>query len=225
MYFVYNTVMKRGGTTTPQLPEVSDEAAQQTSDEPEALVAPEEQAGIDGDAPDSNWQVTTSDDPASKPAFPTHPVVTVSWSASEYVAHDKNMGWYALVVLGSGVVAAVVYLITRDVISTSVMVILGITFAAFGARKPQVLEYAVDGAGIRIGPRHYPYSKFKTFSIIEEDAVRSILLMPLQRFNLPVAIYYNPEEEEKIIQALGVYLPHEDRQAGPIDSLMRKIHF
>jgi hypothetical protein len=189
---------------------------------------PQEPASLQQPAPaDAGWHFKPEGDEAfgddqSAPAF--HPA-TVSWTASEYVAHDKNAGWYLLVVLASAGVTMAVYFITREWISAGVVLILGISFAVFGARKPKTLEYAVDSTGVHIGPKQYPYSLFRTFSVVEEDAIRSILLMPMQRFNLPISVYYDPADEEKIVEALGSYLPHEDRQPAAIDRFMRKIRF
>lgn len=153
------------------------------------------------------------------------PSATVNWTASEYVAHDKNISWFILVMLASVGVAGIIYLITRDRISPVVVIVLGGAFAAFGARKPQVLEYSINNTGVRIGQKQYPYGMFRTFSTIEEGAMRSILLMPLQRFNLPISVYYDPAEEQQIIEALATYLPHEERSISMIDNFMRKIRF
>jgi hypothetical protein len=197
---MYNTLMQSGEDSTPDQEPAEQEKAdwQFHDDEGEAQ----------GDQPLAIQQM---------------PAVT--WTASEFVSHDKNAGWYMLVIVGSAAIAALVYLITRDVISPIVIVILGISFAAFGARKPRVLEYAIDNTGVHVGSKTYPYGLFKTFSVIEEDAVRSILLMPMQRFNLPISVYYDPADEEKIVEALGAHLPHQDRKPTPIDNFMRKIRF
>lgn len=171
------------------------------------------------------WQFNNGEEnyAAQEPAL--SPTATVSWTASEYVAHDKNAGWYVLVMLAAAAVAGIVYLVTRDLVSPVVVMILGGAFAVFGARQPQVLEYAISNTGVHIGQKQYPYGLFRTFSIIEEDATRSILLMPLQRFNLPISVYYDPADEQQIVEALAAHLPHEDRAVGPIDNFMRKIRF
>jgi hypothetical protein len=211
---MYNTLMQPSGT-----PGTSPETEQQNPSEPQSSDSTTDPGA------EAGWQYKAGEEDRSNQAPGLQPVVAVNWQASEYIAHDKNAGWYVLVTLTSIAVSAVVYLITRDRVSPVVVLILGMLFAVFGARKPQVLDYSISNTGVHIGRRHYPYSMFRTFSILEEEAVRSILLMPLQRFNLPISIYYDPADETKIVDALGSYLPHEDRKAGPIDNFMRKIHF
>ncbi len=49
--------------------------------------------------------------------------------------------------------------------------------------------------------------------------------MPLKRFMPPITLYYPPDQEDAVINALAAYLPHEDRTHDPVDRLMRKIRF
>ena len=175
--------------------------------------------------PDSQWTFHAEDtsDTGINNELPA--IKPVSWSASEYVAHDKTIGWF----LGLGAtilaVALVVYFITRELVSPVVIAIIGIAFGVFAARQPQVLEFALDEKGLHAGNKLYSYDHFKSFSILEEEATRSILLMPLQRFMPPITVYYDPADENKIIDILGSYLPHEDRQHDLVDRFMRKIRF
>lgn len=173
--------------------------------------------------PEANWQFKGEEYGSNfQPQFSDDPI---TWTASEFVSHEKNASWYLLVIVSSVVVAALVYLITKDWVSAVALVTVGVAFAAFGARKPRVLEYGIDAQGVHIGPRSYTFDRFRTFSVIEEDAIRSILLMPMQRFNLPINVYYDPADEDKIIEALGAYLPHQDRKPAAVDNFMRKIRF
>lgn len=164
---------------------------------------------------------------ASQQPSETHPshFEAVSWTASEYVSHDKSMGWFirfgAVALLAIGFI----YLLTRDITSVVLLTILGIVFAVFAGRKPEVLAYSIDNSGIQVGRKLYPINVFRSFSIIQEGAIRSILLMPLKRFMPAISVYYAPEDEAKIINALGDLLPHENRKQDPIDKLMLRIRF
>jgi hypothetical protein len=189
-------------------------------------VPPQQQATPQQPLPEpGGWQFNPGEPDASNASAPASHMDAIAWTASEYVAHDKNAGWFMLAGVATVALAAAVYLITRDVISTGAMAVVGFSFAAFAARKPQVLQYAIDNAGVHIGQKMYPYGLFRTFSVLEEGAAHSILLMPMQRFNLPISIYYDPKDEDKIVETLGSYLPHELRRPAAVDNFMRKIHF
>ncbi len=185
---------------------------------------PEEQAST-LPAEDSSWNFHNEDNIATSTSEDSARIEPISWTASEYVAHPKTVLWFTGMGLAVGLLTIAVFLLTKDAVSTVVTAIIGITFGAFAARKPQVLDYKLDETGLHIGPKSYSYDRFKSFSIMEEEAIRSILLMPLQRFMPPLTVYYDPADEDEIVRVIGNYLPHEQRSHDAIDRLMRKIHF
>ncbi|CAN5399088.1 hypothetical protein BH10PAT3_BH10PAT3_5410 [soil metagenome] len=161
---------------------------------------------------------------ANQPIPSAHPS-EVSWSASEYIANPKNTSWYAMLAASSIALAVIVYFITSDVVSTVVIVILGIIVGVFAARQPQVLEYKLDTKGIHLGPRFYPYNTFKTFSVVSEGPFSHISLLPLKRFMPPLAVHYAPEDEDKITKTLADYLPYEEYKRDLVESFSRRVRF
>jgi hypothetical protein len=150
----------------------------------------------------------------------------VDWTASEYVAHDKNIGWYSVAVLATLLIAVLVYFITgKSWFSALMMLIGGGVFVAAAARPPKVLNYSVDERSLVIGSKIYMLSNFKSFSVIEEGPIQSILLIPLERFMPGLTVYYDPKDETRITTVLGASLPYEERQAPFVDKMMRKIRF
>jgi hypothetical protein len=149
----------------------------------------------------------------------------ISWTASEFVAHDKSAGWYTLLIFGAAVFAAVVYLVTRDVISTGVVLVAAIILAVYGSHKPNEQQYTVDDQGVGIGQKRYSYDDFKSFAIATEGAFSSLVFMPLKRFAIPLTIYYAPEDEERIVNLLSNQLPLEEHRLDAVDNLMRRIRF
>jgi hypothetical protein len=149
----------------------------------------------------------------------------VTWSASEYVAHQKDAGWYVLLMLGAAALAIAIYLITGDMFSGGVIVLVGIIFALGSSRQPRTLEYGIGRVGLKIGEKFYPYSDFKSFAVVEEDAIYSILLLPMKRFMPGVNLYYPPDQEDEIMGVLSSYLPHETRTDDMFDKLTRRLRF
>ncbi len=149
----------------------------------------------------------------------------VRWTASEYVAHDRGASWY----LGlGGVTAALVgtiFFLTRDYISSVMIIIVAVIFGVFASRKPHVLEYEIDNYGINIGAKNYPFQLFKSFSVSDDDSIRSLLLMPLKRFMPIISIYFEKKDEDKIINKIADFLPFEEYKQDVIDKMMNKIRF
>lgn len=149
----------------------------------------------------------------------------VQWTASEFIAHEKNASWYITLGVGFVIFAALIYILTKDKISTVVILLVGLVFGYFATRKPRVLIYRLDPSGLTIDKKFYGFERFKSFSIIDEGAIPSIFLMPMQRFMLPLSLYYAPDHEDQIADFLANYLPIEDRQPDVIERTMRRIRF
>jgi hypothetical protein len=167
---------------------------------------------------------------AEDPSDEEHPDVAyshdpISWTASEFIAHDKEPGWYGLLALGALVATGLVYLVTRDPISSTVILVGALTFGFYGARKPRQLQYLLSDHGLRIASRYYPFEQFRSFSVIPEGAFSSIVFMPLKRFAPLTTIYYAPEDEDKIIDLLSIQLPYVERSHDVVDRLMHRIRF
>jgi len=149
----------------------------------------------------------------------------IRWTAAEFIAHNKSVAWYGLLALAVIVLAVIVFLLTRDKISTSVVIIAGIALGGYGARQPQQRQYALDDQGLSIGDKYLPYSLFRSFSVIDEGPVSSISFFPLKRFGQLTTIYYNPDDEADIIDLLADRLPMDERGHDAVDKLMRRIRF
>jgi len=179
-----------------------------------------------------NWRYTAHDDaPVSHsdrqvpPPHAASGVQDVTWTASEFIARQKGFGWYALLILGAVVVIGLVYLLSRDFITVGAIAAAIILFGVAAGRKPRVLTYHMNDRGLAIGEKFYPYSSFKSFSVMDEDAFSSIMLFPLKRFMPPINLYYEPQDEDRIITLLAGHLPMENRSTDAVDRLMKHIRF
>jgi len=150
---------------------------------------------------------------------------TVTWTASEFVAREKSSNWYLKLAGATVLVAILTFIIARDLISVSVVIIAGILLGIYGTHQPRQREYRLDQHGIGIGGKYHSYDEFRSFTVAPEDAFAGIVLMPLKRFGVPLTIYFAPDDEEKILTILSDYLPFEEYHADAVDSLMRHIRF
>jgi hypothetical protein len=149
----------------------------------------------------------------------------VSWTASEFIAHEKSFSWYAAL-FAVGIIAAIgIFAITRDAVSVAVVVVSAALLGIYGSRRPRQLEYRVDDSGLTIGEKRYGYDEFRSFAVVPEGAFSSIIFMPLRRFALPTTIYYAPNVEEDIVNILSVSLPLQEHKHDAVDRLMRRIRF
>jgi hypothetical protein len=121
--------------------------------------------------------------------------------------------------------AVCIYFLTKDYFGAGVVVVLGIIVAVFASRKPELITYELTNTEIKIGQKSYPYSSFRSFSIIHQNGVSSINLVPTKRFMPMVSAFYAPADEQTITNQLGNHLPYEERQPDSIDRLTARLRF
>jgi hypothetical protein len=170
------------------------------------------------------FQASTNQESAPAPTATSDNQNAISWTASEFIAHSKTFGWYAILGLITIVLAGLGYYFA-DVVTAVVIIIVALLFGYMASRKPRELPYKIDDQGVLVDKKLYPYSGFKSFSIIQEEGIESIWLMPLQRFAPGLSIYFSPQEGQKIVNLLGNYLPFEERKLDAVDKLMHRIRF
>lgn len=181
-------------------------------------------------APEAGWRFTpeqpqqATHNVAPQTPAPT-PVADVVWSASEFIEHYKSPVWYIGLAGVTLVAASVTYLLTKDVITTVMLGIIGLAFGVVAGRPPRTLSYRMTGDGVYVQDKFTPFYDFKSFSVTDEGAVSMISLVPLKRFMPLTYIYYPPEQEDPIMAVLSEKLPYEERRNDPIDNLMRRLRF
>lgn len=191
--------------------------------EPENQQPPAPTGSFIDTEPDTNTKLAA--DPKDSEPKAVQSDNDISWTASEFIAHTKNPGWYVILAVATVVLTAVIYLLTKDKVTSVAIVIASLLFGIMASRKPRELQYSVGADGMHIGQKFYPYGVFKSFSIMQEEGIESIWFMPLKRFMPGLSIYFAPDEGQKIVNVLSEHLPFENRKLDTIDLLMHKLRF
>ncbi len=149
----------------------------------------------------------------------------ISWTASEYISHEKNMLWHIYLFAIAVVLVVLVYLISQDKLAVIVIILSAVAMSVYATKKPTEKTYSLGPDGLSIDNNTFEYSMFRSFSIVEEGAIDSIWLKPLKRTTPTIVIYFAIEDEEKIEKILSSYLPFEDRKLDLIDRVTKRIRF
>jgi hypothetical protein len=150
---------------------------------------------------------------------------SISWSASEFVQHDKNKGWHLYIGIGAVLVAIAVYLLTRSIFGAVVMVIVGVILAISGNLKPRMINYTISPEGITANDKHFGFMSFKSFCVIDDGGHPNLQLLPQKRFAIPITMYFDPNNEDQVVSILGEYLPFEHRERDFVDKLSTRLKF
>ncbi len=153
------------------------------------------------------------------------PEVSIRWQASEFVDHEKNNSWFLLLGGAAIAVSVIVYLMSKSIFSSVVIFFAAAAFGVTAKQKPRTLQYSLLPTGIQVGEKRYRYDDFRSFSVVQEGALWSIILQPTKRFMPTLTIYIDPNDGEKIFDVLATQMPHEEHQSDSIDRFMKRIRF
>ena len=156
---------------------------------------------------------------------PANGATELSWTSSEFVAHHKPTSWYVTLGIVASIVALLVYIISKDFVAAGVILMSAGLFGYAASQTPRELEYALSSSGIAVGPKFYPYNKFRSFSISDDTNFTSLDFMPLRRFDMPLTVYYDQQYETDILEQLTQHIPMDQHKHAMIDSLMHRIRF
>lgn len=162
---------------------------------------------------------------APKNAASTPQQAPIQWQASEFIDHEKNSNWFVLLGLGTVVTCTVVYFISNSIFSTAVVLIAAVAFAVTAKQKPRTMQYSLMPQELRVGDKSYRYDDFRSFNLVQDGALWSIILQPTKRFMPSLTIYFDQTDGEKIFDALAAQMPHQERSVDSVDRFMKRIRF
>jgi hypothetical protein len=201
---------------TDETDEVVPEQEQITPDQESPDEAPEKTGGFyTGAETEDDYQEAEEDD-SFEP---------VTWVGDEYLMHHKDNVWYLWLAVVFLVLSGLIYLITRDILTIVMIVVVGFSIGVMAARKPRQLEFTLEKRSIQIDQKQYPYSTFKSFQVAEEHGVRYLEFVPIKRFMPSLSIYYPKDKEEEIVQLISAKLPYHEHKDDYIETLFKKIRF
>ena len=177
------------------------------------------------DKPDDNTSDQNSADSELEPKIDTTDTPLFNWSASDSFSVKKSSRWYLTLLVITLIFSVIIYLITKDKITTSVIVVSGLLIGVYAAKKPKVVNYQLTKFGFTINGRQYHYGDFRSFSIVQHGASGSAVFTPLKRFVPYTYIYFKSDLEEQVSSAIANVLPKENSHRDAIDKVLRKIGF
>lgn len=148
----------------------------------------------------------------------------VSWQASEYVSHQRGIGWYAGFASVVFIISAAIIYWQRDIFSVIVLLLLSGSLLYFINAKPNNRTYIIDDDGFSIGELLLPFGSFRSFSIQAERGLYLLTFRPLKRFGLPTEAYMTRAEVDAAVAILQRHLPLEEREANLIDKTINQLH-
>ncbi len=107
----------------------------------------------------------------------------LEWTALEYEEKERGSDWFwalGIIVVTSSVAA----LIFGNYFFAALLLMSGLLLGYFSIKKPDIVPYELNGQGLKIRTRLYPYENIKSFWVQTEP--HAILFVKTERPFMPV---------------------------------------
>lgn len=147
----------------------------------------------------------------------------IQWQAPEYAQERRSPWWFigfwAVTIL---LIIAAIFLV-RSITFAILIPAMAAALMIYSHRPPRVLNYVLSSKGIFINEKLHPLSEFKSFGVMRDEAILSMMLIPVQRFRPGLTVHFPEEVGEAIVDFLGSRIPMQDIKLDAFDRIIRTL--
>ena len=159
---------------------------------------------------------------------PKKDLKALRWVAPEFIYHPKNLIWYLLAVFATLALAVAAYFFGRGDWIPSVFIVLGgVIFIVFAARKPRKINYQIDNKSLVIGSQRHSLNSFAYYylDLALQDRVE-ITLIENKRFGLPISLNFkNPKLASRVLDIIAGKVPEAAAPNNLAERIAKKVRF
>lgn len=145
----------------------------------------------------------------------------ISWEAHEYIHQEKGAMWFTLFGIVVIVLGVVSIFLMKSWSFAVLLAVIAVVVIVYSRRPPRELTYTLSEDGLTIDSALNKFDTFKSFGVIRDGQEHSVMLIPTQRFQPGVSVYFPEELGEEIVDILGSQLPMKDLHLDVIDHVVR----
>lgn len=147
----------------------------------------------------------------------------ITWNAKEYIHQEKGAKWFTIFAVVVLVLLAVAIFFMKSWTFAVLLGVIAVGVVVYSRRPPRELTYSLSDDGLTVDNVLHEFSKFKSFGIIQDGEEYSVMLIPTQRFQPGVTVYFPEEAGEDIVDVLGSHLPMKELHLDAVDRVIRLI--
>lgn len=149
----------------------------------------------------------------------------IAWEAPAFAYYDKSWLWITSVVL-IGIVLLGVFIYLRDYSAMAVVIVGTLVFLQQSRKKPEVVQYIIDQAGVTVGATSYSWSSLKSFWLAGDEDGSHLYLETTNRITPTRTIHLANVEAAEVRARLAQRLPERTTQGEELaDRLLRILRF
>ncbi len=176
------------------------------------VVAPEQASDVSVDSVDS------LEGPATLPEQEP-----VQWQAVEYLQHTKTPIWYVGFVVVVALLMVAALLLMKSWTFAILIPVMAVALIVYSHRPLRQLNYVLSSKGLHINEQLHPLGEFKSFGVMQDESLNSLILIPVKRFRPSLTVYFPTEVGERIVDTLGAYIPMQPVRLDAFDKIVRKL--
>jgi hypothetical protein len=155
----------------------------------------------------------------------------INWSALEYEDKERSKDWFwALgIIMATSVIAAIIF---NNYFFAGLLVFSGFFLGFFAIKKPEMIYYELNNAGLQIRHRLYPYEKIKSFWVQTDLSDGKVEIKPLlfihsQRIFMPIITIPITENMAEEIHSflLAQNIAEVEMKEHPSEKIMEALGF
>lgn len=144
----------------------------------------------------------------------------VSWVANEFIHQERGTKWFVgFVVVILAFVGLAIWMQWWSFLV--LLVVIAVVIVIYTRRPPHELSYVLNNDGLEVDGKLYEFENFKAFGVIKDGEEYSVMLIPTQRFQPGLMVYFPEEAGEDIVDMLGSRLPMKDLKLDAVDRVVR----
>jgi hypothetical protein len=149
----------------------------------------------------------------------------MEWETLEHLYAEKTNDWYASVILISGSLIALEFLMNNFLLITLTFVAT-VTFILLAARRPELIHVTITPSGIRAGNLLYTFTSLDGYAIAQY-AHDTRLLLESNRHIMPLVVIPIPPEVDldTLREELNQYLPEKELHESLPHLLLERLGF
>lgn len=146
----------------------------------------------------------------------------ISWLAPEFANYERSKSWYTtMIILAILFLGAFIFMKLYS--GAAVVVAAALVIFTQNNTKSKEAKYSLDGEGLTINNKKYPYSQFKSFWITLTESFPRLYMQKTGKLALPVSIFIKNIDPSVIRKFLSQFLPEETDKGEAIHENINKL--
>ncbi len=145
----------------------------------------------------------------------------ITWVAYEYIHQEKGTMWFVVFAVIIAALLALSVFLMKSWSFAALLAVIAVVVVIYSRRPPRELTYTLGDDGLLVDQKLHKFTDFKSFGVVRDGQEFSVMLIPTQRFQPGVTVYFPEEAGEAIVDLLGARLPMKDLKLDAVDRLVR----